>query len=226
MTRSNGTRALYDPDQPRASHGNTRVVVPVDPEAVREEVVRLRAWTPTEQWSGLVHQDIHDGLDDLAAWLVEEHGLDAVLRALTPHRADNNLAELLFHLFWANHRNMLPVFSEAEIVDAASRFLMPLRGGASERADERDLPGWGWRAVSLHSYGRTDHLTNEQHFRILLALVDRLPPDDKILWMIGNGPLAHAQESLEYRRRIAELETPSTKIARAIELARKNVATR
>jgi hypothetical protein len=192
--------------------------VRVDPEAVREAVVQLRARTPVETWSGLIHQDLRDGLDELAERLVAEHGLDAVLRALAPHRADDNLAELLFHIFWTNHQNMLPVFSEGEIVDAALRFLTPFRTGASEVIDERELPGWGWHAIWQHNYDRPAHLANDQHLRILLALIGRLPADDKILWMIGNGPLAHAREDPEYRRQLEALEETNSKIARATQL--------
>jgi phosphoglycolate phosphatase-like HAD superfamily hydrolase len=195
--------------------------VRVDVEAVRVAVVQLRALTPVQTSSRLIHQDIYNGLNALAERLVEEHGLDAVLRALAPHRADDNLAELLFHIFRANDRNMLPVFSEDEIVDAAARFLLPFRENATELIDERKLPGWGWHAVWQHDYDGPDHLTDEQHFRILLALIERVPMDDKILWMIGDGPLNHARESPEYRRQVETLEQTDQKIARAIQLDRE-----
>jgi hypothetical protein len=195
--------------------------VRVDAEAIREAVLELRARTPVEQWSGLIHQDIRDGLNALAEQLVAEHGLDAVLRSLAPRRSDDNVAELLFHVFWSNEQNILPVFSEGEIVDAALRFLTPFRTGASEVIDERELPGWGWHAIWQHDYVRPAYLANEQHFRIFLALVDRLPLDDRVLWMIGNGPLAHARESPDYGQRIEALAETNSKIARAIQLARK-----
>lgn len=194
----------------------------VDPEAVREAVVQLRARIPVETWSNarLVHQDLHDGLDDLAERLVDEHGLGAVIRELTPHRSDNDVAELLFHVCRRNGRNMLVAFSEDEVVDAAFRFLSPFREGATELIDERELPGWGWSALWQHDYRGPDHLTNEQHFRILIALIERLPPDDKILWMIGNGPLRHAGQSPPYRRELEKLRKTNPKIARAIQLGR------
>jgi hypothetical protein len=187
---------------------------------VREAVIELRARTPVRTDDRLVHQDIDYGLGELADRLVEGHGLDAVIDALRPLRADNNVAELLFFVFWINDRNMLTVFSEDEVVNAAFRFLLPFRDGATEMIDERELPGWGWDALWQHDYSshRTDHLTDEQHFRLVVALIDRVPMDDKILWMIGDGPLSSASESAAYRQQIETLEKTNAKIARAIRL--------
>lgn len=180
---------------------------------------------------GLIRQDIDDGLRELAKRLVGEHGLDAVIRGLAPHRADNNMAELLFYVFWGNDENMLTAFSEDEIVEAAFLFLLPFGEGATEMIDERELPGWGWSALWQHDYPspdqvyyRTDHLTDEQHFRLLLALIDRVPMDDKILWMIGDGPLSNAWMSTEYRAQIEALEQTNPKIARAIRLVEEESA--
>jgi hypothetical protein len=203
--------------------------VSIDPGAVREAVLELRATTPVRTSSRLIHQDIYDSLDELAEWLVEEHGLDAVTRALAPYRADNNLAELLFHIFWVNDRNMLTVFSEDEIIDAAVEFLLPFRADATGMIDERELPGWGWDALWQHDYPRpdqvyyrTDHLTDEQHFRLLLALVDRVPMDDKVLWMIGDGPISNVWESTAYWAQIEALKETNPKIARAIRLVEED----
>lgn len=205
--------------------------VPVDPLAVREAVLALRARTPVRDDWGLIRQDIDDGLRELAKRLVEEHGLAEVTEALAPQRGDNNVAELLFYIFWVNDENMLAVFSEDEIIEAALHFLLPFGEDAAEVIDERELPGWGWSALWQHDYPRpdqvyyrTDHLTDEQHFRLLLALIDRVPMDDKILWMIGDGPLSNAWESTEYRLQIEALEETNPKVARAIRLVEEDSA--
>jgi hypothetical protein len=52
---------------------------------------------------------------------------------------------------------------------------------------------------------------------VLVALVDRVPPDDRILW---NGPLGRAVESLPYKRELVKLRKTNSKIARAIQLYR------
>jgi hypothetical protein len=163
-------------------------------------------------------------------------GPDPVIDALAPHKGDSDFAEALWYVFYfgdpeyygARQRNMLTVFSEEEIVEAAVQLLLEFR--KDHFTDERGLPQWGWDALWQHEYYEADHLPNAAAFRMLLAVIERVPMDDEILWMIGDGPLSKALQTgvppwaegdidLEYRRRVEELALVEPKIARAIELS-------
>jgi hypothetical protein len=157
-----------------------------------------------------------DAMTDALDPLVEAEGFDAVIDALAPHHSDVDIAEALFHLFWTYDRNMLSVFSEDEVIDAAMQRLLSFGAGAP--ADRRGVPGWGWSALLLHQYEWGEFLTNEQAFRILLAVVDRAPWDDQILEALGDSPLSNPRADPEYARRLDELAKTEPKIPRAIEL--------
>ena len=186
----------------------------VDIDAVRASVQAARKHDVREKrvFESLDFDAMTDALDPL----VEAEGLDAVIDALAPHRSDLDVAEALFHLCWTNDRNMLSVFSEDEVVDAAMQQLLTF--GVSEPTDTRAVPEWGWSALLLHQYECEEFLTNEQAFRILIAVVDRAPWDDKILEALGDSPLRNPRADPEYGKRLDELAKTEPKITRAIEL--------
>jgi hypothetical protein len=165
-------------------------------------------------------------------------GPDPVIDSLAPHKGDPDVAEALWYVLFfgdpeyygARQRNMLTVFSEDEIVEAAVQLLLEFR--EDHFTDARGLPHWGWDALWQHEYYEADHLPNDAAFRMLLAVIERVPMDDKILWMIGDGPLYKARQDeddvppwskggidVEYRRRVEQLSLTEPKVARAIELA-------
>jgi len=186
----------------------------VDVDAVRAAV---RAARKADVYSNSVLEDLdYEPMANALDPLVEAEGFDAVIDALAPHHTDLDIAEALFYLFWDNGENMLSVFSEEGIVEAALQLLIEFRG--DHFTDTRGLPDWGWSALCLHDYEYEDHLTNEQAFRILLAVIDRAPWDDSILEMLGDMPLSNPNAHPEYRRRLQELVQSEPKIARAIEL--------
>jgi hypothetical protein len=190
----------------------------LDPDAIRRAMRELRrAVEPyrTEKFV-LEHEPDYDAMCELFDPLVDAHGADAVVETLREHKHDPDLAEALFFVCWNYDRNMLTVFSEEEVIEAAVRFLAVFREG--ELTDTRGLPHWGWSALWQHYYDSDDHLTDEEAFRILLAVIERVPMDAKILWMIGDGPLSHAWGKPECRKRIEGLAQTEPKIARAVEL--------
>ena len=186
-----------------------------DAETVAAAVRELRVRAPVTNIGNYVSQDIpFDAMEGLTDQLIaEEGGLEAVVAALAPHRGDPDVAEALFFMCWTNHRDLSDVFSDEEIVDAALEFLLAFQG---EEVDIRNVPGWGWSALFQHiDYGGNDHLTDEAHFRMLLKLIEKVPLNDNILFMIGDGPLSHAAGRRKYRDRIAELQTTNPKVDRA-----------
>jgi hypothetical protein len=195
----------------------------IDPASIREAVRSIRADTPVLERGDFVLEETpdFDRMSDLFGPLVEAHGVEAVIAALRPHKDEPDLAEAIFFVCWQNDHNMLTVFTEDEVVDAAREQLLAFCEGTV--TDTRGLPHWGSSALWQHHYDGDDHLTDEQAFAILLKLIELLPLDDSILWMIGDRPIAHAcGHSTEYRRRFEKLAQTEPKIARAIELAEED----
>jgi hypothetical protein len=185
-----------------------------DAETVAAAVRELRVRAPVTNLGSYVSQDIpFDAMAGLTDRLIAEEGLEAIVAALAPHRDDADVAEALFFMCWTNNRDMSDVFSDEEVVEAALEFLLAFQG---EDVDIRNVPGWGWSALFQHiDYGRNDHLTDEAHFRMLLKLIEKVPLNDNILFMIGDGPLSHAAGKRKYRDRIVELQTTNPKVERA-----------
>ena len=113
--------------------------------------------------------------------------------------------------------NEFPLFRGEFFFRAA---VQQLEAFAEDRkpTDTRGLPEWGWSALCQHEYDDESVLPNESAFRILLAIIERVPMDDKILSMIGDIPLSNALTHPDYRARLAELATTEPKIPRAREL--------
>jgi hypothetical protein len=190
----------------------------VDPEAIRRTVREIRRGEEPDRTHKFVleHELDYDAMCDVFEPLVEAHGAPAVADALAGHKHDPDLAEALFFVCWNHDHNMLTVFSEEEIVEAALRKLAVF--GEGEFTDTRGSPHWGWSALWQHHYDGDDHLTDEEAFRILLAVIEGVPMDDKILWLIADGPLSHARSSPEYRKRVDELSRTDPKLTRAREI--------
>jgi hypothetical protein len=194
-------------------------VTAIDPASIREAVRAILARMPGPESVGgafLERKLDFDEMCELFDPLVEAHGVDPLVETLGPHKDDPDLAEAVFFVCWNYEHNMLAVFTEGEIVEVALQEL--LQFGEGRTTDTRGIPQWGWSALWQHYYDGDDHLTDEQAFRLLLELLERVPLDDKILWMIGDGPLSHARGVPEYRKRIDELARSEPKIARALEL--------
>jgi hypothetical protein len=190
----------------------------LDPEAIRTAVRAIRRGMEPDRSENFVleHDLDYDAMYDLFDPLVEAYGAVDVVESLRAHKQDPDLVEALFFVCWNYDHNLLTVFTEEEVVEAAREKL--LQFGEGTFTDTRGLPHWGWSALAQHHYDGDDHLTDEQAFRILLKLVERVPLHDKILWMIGDGPFSHAWSKPGYRKRIEGLVLTEPKIARAVEL--------
>jgi hypothetical protein len=188
----------------------------VDANAISAAVAKLLSENQLQSGDRYLYEALpFEDVGDLLDRLVEEHGFDELVAALGPHHGDRYIAELLFFAFWTHDKNMLAVFSEAEIARAATEHLRPF---GEETTNTRGLPSWGWSALFQHDYGHEDHLTDEQHFRILIDVIARVPTHDRILWMIGDGPLAHALGDEDYQTRVDRLAATDPKVARILKL--------
>jgi hypothetical protein len=130
--------------------------------------------------------------------LVEAHGVDAVVAELRANRADPLFASALAYAVQFSDLSLADVFSADEIVAAALDFLLmvhtPGWGESRESRviDELRHGHWAWSALFDHQPGQRNHLDDDEHFQLVLALIARAPSRNEILWMIGDGPLAHA----------------------------------
>lgn len=150
--------------------------------------------------------------------LILEHGADAVLAELEAGKADPLVASALAYA--ADEAAVLPLtrwFTHDEIVTAALEYLLTVGTPASERSRLRnDLHHghWAWFALYDHHPGYGGFEDGE-HFRLVLKLIEAAPLDDTILFLIGDGPLAHSAAVPEHLARIQELAKSDPKIARA-----------
>ncbi|HZP72059.1 MAG TPA: hypothetical protein VFA97_01650 [Gaiellaceae bacterium] len=153
-----------------------------------------------------------DGVDWVAERLLDEHGLDAVVAELSAAKDDPLVAAVLFQAMTLSDRRLTEVFTEAEIVNAALQYLLAFESGASHR-DGR----WAWSALFQFSpeYSISSDFDPEEHFDLVLKLLDRAPLDDTVLFLIGDGPLAHTAAIPSHFARIQELAKTDPKIARA-----------
>jgi hypothetical protein len=138
------------------------------------------------------------------------HGFGSLLRSLTDARADPYIAAVLVALSGTSAFRLEPafrineVFADDEIVNAAAHYLATLPDGGLE--DGR----WAWTAI-WNGWGQ---LEPADHFRILSSLIDRVPWDDDILWMIGDGPLSSLASDPKWLCTIDTLGQEQPKIQR------------
>jgi len=153
-----------------------------------------------------------DAVDDVVERLLDKHGRDAIVTELRDAREDPIIAAVLFDAMTLSGRRLTEVFSEEEIVSAALQYLLAVESGAGLQDG-----AWAWSALfqfSPESSIDTDFDADE-HFNLLLQLLQRAPLDDTVLFMIGDGPLAHSASVPEHFARIQELSKTDSKIARA-----------
>jgi hypothetical protein len=166
--------------------------------------------------NGIVVRDA-DHWDDAVAEVVDAliatHGVEAVIAGLAHGRDDPLVAAALFEAYSQSDRRVTDLFSDEEIVEAALQHLLAVESGSANLR----TGGWAWSALFRHFYdGGTDHFTDEEHFRVLLKLIDRAPLDDTVLFCIGDGPLSHASGGNPARReKIMQLAAADPKVARA-----------
>ena len=184
--------------------------------AIAEAIaVRLRADPPEEhddevERSSLVHRAEHDGFDEIWNSLIDEHGADAVLAALAPHKNDPLIAAAITHTCEIFNVRLRDYFTPEDIVGAAARHILTVPWW---KAGIRD-GGWLFSALWSHNYGTVDSFDDEEHFQLLVAVLERIPVDnDYALFVLGDGPLSHA--SAVFHDRIQELAKTHPQVARA-----------
>jgi hypothetical protein len=159
--------------------------------------------------------------------LIAGLGADTVLDELKRGRDDPYIAALLVQASSADEvfgerLRLIDVFSDDEIVNGALAYLNAVQGSTTtERAGLRD-GRWAWLAASNY----LGALLPEEHYRILITLVERVPWDDWKLWMIGDGPLAIAEMDSGLMRRLKALELTDQKLARIRQLGQLDVPPR
>jgi hypothetical protein len=149
--------------------------------------------------------------------LMNEHGAEAVLAELGTGRENPLLASALAYAASEADVPLNNVFTSDEIVTAAHEYLLTVGSPAWEQSRLRNGLShghWAWFALFDHHPGNGDFEDGE-HFRLVLKLIEIAPLDDTVLFLIGDGPLAHSAAVPEHLARIQELAKTDPKIARA-----------
>jgi hypothetical protein len=179
--------------------------VPLDVQAVSAAIERGIRARDAKHWDEAVGEVVNE--------LIAKHGVEAVIAGLAHGKDDPLVAAALFEAYPLSDRRVTDLFSDEEIVEAALEHLLTVESGS---ADPR-TGAWAYQALFQHGYdGGSDHFNDDEHFRILLKLIDRAPLDDfTVLFCIGDGPLSHAAADSARRERIMQLAATDPKIARA-----------
>jgi hypothetical protein len=144
--------------------------------------------------------------------LVEDRGEDAVAEALAGERNDPFIAAALLEICLFSEKLITDYFSDEEIVQAALAYLLSVEDGTASLATGR----WAWSALfQQYDSSPLNVFDGDDHFRILLRLIDQAPMVDSVLFMIGDGPLAHAAAVPGRFELIMRLAKDEPKIARA-----------
>jgi hypothetical protein len=163
---------------------------------------------------------IGDVTEHLLEPLVAENGYRKVLDALIAQKDDPYIAAVLVNISGlgsidSSGRTVLSVsdvFTDEEIVDAAVAYLRALPDASLGDGQ------WAWTALG----NLWDQFGGDDQLRLLLKVIDEIPWDEDIMWMIADGPFASAaadQARIREMRRRAE-STP--KLARIIEIAEED----
>jgi hypothetical protein len=182
------------------------------PEAIRQELAAADD-------EGNLGSDVLDRVvEQLLVPAVAVNGADVVLNHLLLRRSDPYIAAVLvdacgeggFRL--AEHgrsvTRVTDIYSDNEIVSAALDYLlaMPDAGFADGQ--------WAWTAL----WNGWSQLEPEDHFRLVMELVERLPQDDALDAMVADGPLRSLTEDPEARARLLARAEKDPKLARLLAL--------
>jgi hypothetical protein len=148
--------------------------------------------------------------------LVADHGADVVIAELATRRKDPLVASALAYVARLVNLRLTEVFSTGEILAAALDYLGTVGTSTAESSAQTGLRHghWAWSALFEHA----EDLEDEEHFGLVLELVERAPTDDGVLWMIGDGPLAHAVADEARFAEMKRLMEGNPKLARAWRL--------
>ena len=147
--------------------------------------------------------------------LVAEHGAEAVLAELVTKKGDPLVASALAYAARLAGLRLTDMFSADEIVAAALDYLGTV-GAPTKSSIAHGLRhgNWAWSALFLHHPGDSAaDFDDEEHFRLVLELIERAPWDNDVLWMIGDGPLAHAAADEARFDELNELMKTNPKLA-------------
>lgn len=134
----------------------------------------------------------------------DRDGFEA-LSALTAQRMSSPwAAAALVELAGCRELSPLVFFSRDELVKGSIGYLI------SSTFDDQ----WAWMAVV---FGNFD---DEDHWDVVMALVDSVPQDDDALWRIGDLPLGELQMRPGASERIDERAKSDAKLARILQLVR------
>jgi hypothetical protein len=172
---------------------------PIDPDP--ELIIEIVATTkPKDPWHGAA----------VAAHLVlipafNDRGLDGLARVIAASARSPHIATALVEFAGLSHISPLRIFTFSELVEAAAASVM-------NSSFEHE---WAWHAVWFGDFD------DEEHWNIVMALIDRVPDDDDALWLVGDGPLSELEMRPGMVERLHELATSHPKLARIRHLVER-----
>jgi hypothetical protein len=151
---------------------------------------------------------------DVCEPLIDAYGSDVVLKELSKLREDPFIANAIVDICEICGHRIRDFYSGEEIVCAA---LAHLIASSDEWWSSGLATGqWAFSALWGHDYeGTSCAFDDDEHFALVIKLLDRAPMDDDILFLMGDGPLSHAAAIPSRYERIQELAKTHPQVARA-----------
>jgi len=148
---------------------------------------------------------------------IERDGAARVVLALAELKDDPFIAAALVDLSGRRTFRVTDIYSDDEIIDAALTYLIAMPNATIEDGHWAWTALWGWADDENGDIGVGDH------FRLVTRLIDEAPWDDKVLWMIGNGPLGAAEAALGGADRVRALAASNAKVAHVRHLVEEDL---
>ncbi len=138
----------------------------------------------------------------------ERSGRAVIERLIDARLSVEGVASCLYALWRWYDLNPLEFFAQDEIVEAALSYL-----SSGYSIQHR----WGWEIL----WDDDEYFGDDEHLRIVLDLIDKVPDDDDQLWMIGDGPLGELEMRPGMVKRLTEIEASNPKLAKIKRLVRE-----
>lgn len=146
------------------------------------ELARQRIRPGEDEWKA-IEQTTHE----LVAPAIAAHGVENVVSALLTAKADPYVAAVLVDMSGVGRApsdrdlRATELFSDDEIIEGALSYLKASPGAGLENGD------WAWTTL----WNLWGQLEPDAHVRLVRRVIELVPWDDRMLWMIGDGPLAN-----------------------------------
>jgi len=169
-----------------------------------EVIAAILSSLETEKWDD-PQRAVEQVVDQIVIPAYDLQGRAALTKMIDEFRSSPYLAAAVVDLSSRRKIDLLSLVSSADLLNGAVAYLV--KGTRFEES-------WAWQALWF------GHLSDEDRWRLVMELVDQIPADEDMLWLVGDGPLSELQMQPGGQRRIEELAKTNSRLAHILQLVR------